>query len=284
MMNETCKKFPKSSTEERLWAYISVWDSFVSHPHRARSHGREATDRDSEHLKAGLKVWSMATSSYHAAQAGFYTFAVFAAAISSLLSFIAALVNYFYSKNKASRYHTLVTLLILCDGFGSLCFVVWAGVDEVIVGHEDDSICQLFLPFPTYFFLLSFCWTSLIAHRFQRICEVNNSKLMVDFPLWPFPLLCLILVLPIVSLNASGVVVSETVSAVSAEGLDFCFFASTNTAFAANLLTFQLPCVFTVLYNLKCFHFGIVALRLSPERVGPHSPLSLTLSLSLRSW
>jgi hypothetical protein len=209
----------------------------------------------------------------HSAQAGFYTFTIFTAGISSLLSFAVCLLNYFYSKNKRCRFHTLVTLLLLCDGFGSLSFVVWTGIDDV-VNHNHNYICHIFLPFPTYFFLLGFCWTSLIARRFKRICEVNNSKHVVDIPLWLAPLLCLLLITPIFLLNILGSPVSETISAVSAEGLNFCFFGSSNTAFLANMLIFQLPCVLTLLYNLRCFRLGIRALRSSPVNVYRFSLIS----------
>jgi hypothetical protein len=211
------------------------------------------------------------SSSHRAAQSGFYTFTIFTAGLSSCLSFVACLLNYFYSKNKRSRFHTLVTLLILCDGFGSLCFVIWIGIDEVI-RHNDNYLCHLFLPFPTFFFLLGFCWTSLIAHRFKRICEVNNSKHIVEIPLWPAPLLCLLLITPIFLLNISGNPASETISSVSAEGLDFCFFGSSNTAFLANLLIFQLPCILTLLYNIRCFRLGIRSLRSSPVNVCSGAP------------
>lgn len=199
-------------------------------------------------------------------QAGFYSFTIFITALSSLLSFIACLLNCYYSYNKKSRYHILVTLLILCDGIGSFCFVIWTTVDEIL-HHRDAELCKYFLPFPTFFFLLSFCWTSLIAHRFKEICKVNNSKKDIDLPLWTVPFFCIILILPTVILNAKGIVVSETISPVSGGGLDFCFFASNNTAFTVNLLTFQLPSLITVLYNVRCYHDGINSLRLSPEKV-----------------
>ena len=202
----------------------------------------------------------------YSTQAGFYSFTIFTAALSSFLSFIACLLNYFYSYNKSSQYHLLVTLLILCDGIGSLCFVIWTTIDELIDHHHSD-ICQYFLPFPAFFFLLSFCWTSLIAHRFKEICIVKNTKKEIDLPLWTVPCFCFILILPTVILNSQGVMISETISPVSGGGLDFCFFSSNNTAFVVNVLTFQIPSLFTVIYNIRCYYVGINALRLSPEYV-----------------
>lgn len=199
-------------------------------------------------------------------QSSFYTFTIFTAALSSFLSFIASLLNYYYSYNKKSRYHTLVTLLILCDGIGSLCFVIWTTIDEISHHHHSD-ICQYFLPFPTFFFLLSFCWTSLIAHRFKEICKVNKFQKDIDLPLWTVPFFCIILILPTVILNAQGIVVSETISPVSGGGLDFCFFSSSTTAFIVNIATFQIPSLLTVIYNIRCYYVGIQSLRLSPEHV-----------------
>lgn len=206
-------------------------------------------------------------TSYYSTQATFYTFTVFTAIISAFLSFLASLLNYFYSLNKSSQYHLLVTLLILCDGFGSLCFAVWAGIDTFVQHHHDNYLCNIFLPFPTYFFLLSFCWTSLLAYRFRQICEVKDTKQAIDPPLWPVPVLCFFLILPIILMTTLGIKISEPISPISSKGLAFCFFASTRNAFIVNFLTFQFPCILTLLYNIRCFRIGIKFLRLSPERV-----------------
>jgi hypothetical protein len=206
--------------------------------------------------------------------ASLYTFTIILTVLSVIFSFFAFWLHHSYSSRRPSPFQQLVSLLILSDGLGSLCFVIWIFLDINDKGGLERYHCRIIWPFANFFFLLSFGWTSLIARRFHYVNQVNSSlsgSKDYNTPLWIIPVLCGILVVPIIIANAvfPWKSASEVVNpANSNQDVDFCFFASNPQAIAINFTCFLLPSFIAILYNAGCYYAAIRALKDSPYSVG----------------
>jgi hypothetical protein len=198
---------------------------------------------------------------------GMYELTLVAAALSFLSSICAVVFFIKYDREKPSRVVRMVTMLILSDGMASACFVLWAFLE--LYEKEDKHWCRMFLPFPTLFFLMGFGYMILIAHRFKEINQSNSESQLFELPLWIVPLVSLILIIPIATLNAvgAGFEVSELIESHHEDGREFCYFSSNRDAFIANAICFHVPSIFTVVYNVYAYFKGLHALKDSPHTV-----------------
>ena len=199
-----------------------------------------------------------------------YSITIAVASISFLISLGAYIFYTQYDRDREkSRLLQLITLLILCDGLSSVCFVIWAILDFYETAKDGYLWCRIFLPFPTFFFLMGFGLMILIAHRFKEINQAHSEKRIRDLPLWVVPVVSLVCMLPIVISNwaGHGREVSELIQSSRDNHRQFCFFSSNRKSFAVTAVCFQAPVAFTVAYNIYAYVMGVHALRDSPHTV-----------------
>lgn len=198
---------------------------------------------------------------------GLYELTLVSASLSFMMSLCAIVFFIQYDREKPSRVLKMVTMLILSDGMASVCFVLWGLL--VLYENQDEHWCRLFLPFPTFFFVMGFGFMTLIAHRFMKVNQLHSESQLFELPIWVVPVVSFILIMPVVMLNivGEGHEVSELIVSHHKNKKEFCYFSSDWNAFIANAMCFQLPAICTVIYNMYAYCKGILALKDSPHTV-----------------
>jgi hypothetical protein len=199
---------------------------------------------------------------------GLYNFTIAFAWLSFASSFLACCLFFLYERK--SRLLLMITLLLISDGLISVNFAIWGLADAAL--HSDDVLlCRVLLPFQSFFFLLSFGFTSLIAQRFRGVHQLQQGGALPNTPLWLVPLTALVLSLPVVILNiiSEKLAVGELIqpNATSDITRDFCYYSSKTSAFIVNVFCLQLPSLITILYNSYAYFTGIQGLNQSAPAI-----------------
>eukprot|EP00602_Paraphysomonas_sp_CaronLab_P006598 CAMPEP_0185035164 /NCGR_PEP_ID=MMETSP1103-20130426/26037_1 /TAXON_ID=36769 /ORGANISM="Paraphysomonas bandaiensis, Strain Caron Lab Isolate" /LENGTH=418 /DNA_ID=CAMNT_0027572123 /DNA_START=135 /DNA_END=1391 /DNA_ORIENTATION=+ len=189
----------------------------------------------------------------------------------------------------------MIVSLIFTDFMVAFLVILWHLLHLFMEGSDSiDYMCQIFLPFPIYFFIAGYGWTVAVAWRFLSVSQygsggtpstdANNtcvSKFFSFFqstrksgelplPLWSVWVVSFICVLPMIILNTIGgqYDVTEVVSTPVSSGGKYCFFNSeTWVGRLTNNICFQLPLLLTIATNVSAFTVGLKALKHSPHSV-----------------
>jgi hypothetical protein len=127
--------------------------------------------------------------------------------------------------------------------------VARSGVSDSVM----NQFCNVFLPFPIYFFLCSFGWTILIAFKFRSSKSwFLPTENVYQVPFWVVWIVAFIFIIPSILLD---IVRPNLINnAISSSTTNMCVYNHTNTTgIIVDVCTFLLPLTLTILINLYSY-------------------------------
>lgn len=186
----------------------------------------------------------------------------------SLVSCAVVVVSIAFDPTSSTSRHLGLVYNLLLSGMGlSTVLIIYNIVALTSSDEFMNYFCNIFLPFPIYFFLCSFGWTILIAFKFRSAKSwFLPAEKQILVPFWVVWAVSFVLIIP----SALFDIIEPRLinSAIHSSSTNMCVYNHANTSgIVVDVCTFLFPLTLTIGINLYSYTRGLWALRDSPHSV-----------------